>query len=100
MNLINRQPLNEISTEATYELIVVAVGREFGRVREAVLDDLDKHRYAVSVSEAQEQPEDLVEIRITLAASTAVPQELDSIVNRVLARSDVRHASWAMRTGD
>ncbi|MDC7788183.1 MgtC/SapB family protein [Rhodoplanes sp. TEM] len=97
---INRQPLDEATTEATYELRITVSPEEMPVVRGALLDRLDAKSYAVRGTAVAEQTEDSLELAVTLAGSSARPGELDEIVDAIGTLPGVDHASWAMRTAD
>ncbi len=100
VNLINRQPLDETTTEATYELHVSAGPEDIGRLRDLVAEHLEKHNYAIRETSTEDLSEDTVELTVVLAASTAKPGELEQVIAAVSRTSGVRHATWAMRTSD
>ncbi|MBK5961579.1 methyltransferase [Rhodoplanes elegans] len=100
VDLINRQPLDEATTEATYEVRVTVTAEEMPVVRAAVLDQLDAKSYAVRGTTVDEQAEETLDLAVTLAGSSARPTELDEIVARVERLPGVEHAGWTMRTAD
>ncbi|NVO16267.1 MAG: MgtC/SapB family protein [Rhodoplanes sp.] len=100
VDLINRQPLDEATTEATYDIRVNVSADEMPVVRTALLDQLEAKSYAVRQTAVQEQAEEALELAVTLAGSTARAADLDAIVKTIEALPGVEHASWAMRTAD
>jgi putative Mg2+ transporter-C (MgtC) family protein len=100
VDLINRQPLDEATTEATYDIRVNVASEEMPVVRTALLDQLEARSYAVRQTAVQEQAEEMLELAVTLAGSTARATDLDAIVKTIEALPGVEHASWAMRTAD
>jgi putative Mg2+ transporter-C (MgtC) family protein len=100
VNLINRQPLDETTTEATYELHVSASPEDIGRIREVVEGHLERHNYAVRETSTEELSEETTELSVMLAASTAKPGELEAVIAAVGRTPGVRHATWSMRTSD
>jgi len=97
---INRQPMDEASTEATYEVYLSAPPAGMPGLREALEEALDAAHYAIRDSRTAERGEELVELTVTLAAATARPAELDSVVAAIKARPGAHHITWAMRTGE
>lgn len=100
VDLINRQPLDEATTEATYDIRVNVSAEEMPVVRTALLDQLEAKSYAVRQTAVQEQAEEALELAVTLAGSTARATDLDAIVMTIEVMPGVEHASWAMRTAD
>jgi putative Mg2+ transporter-C (MgtC) family protein len=97
---INRQPLSEASTEATYEVQLTARPDAVAALRERLEDLLDAQNYAVRDSRSVERGEDAVELTLTLAGTSARPAELDAVVAEIIATPGTSHATWAMRTSD
>ncbi|RAI45726.1 MgtC/SapB family protein [Rhodoplanes roseus] len=100
VDLINRQPLDETTTEATYEFRVTVSPEEMPVVRTALLDHLDAKSYAVRQTETEEQSEEALDLSVTLAGSSAKSDELDAIVAAIEQMPGVEHAAWSMRTAD
>lgn len=100
VNAINRQPMDEARTEATYEMHVTAGLLALPSVREALIDRLDQTNYAVRDVVADERADDAIDLTATLSASSADPGELDTIVGELRRLQGVQHASWSMRTSD
>ncbi|QCK86556.1 MgtC/SapB family protein [Phreatobacter aquaticus] len=100
VNLINRQPLDEGTTEATYELRVGVSTSEVAQVRSALTEALDARNYAVREIVTEDTADDLVDLIATLAGSSAEPGELDAVIAAMEAQGGVRHAAWSMRTAD
>ncbi len=97
---INRQPLSETSTEATYEVHLTARPEALAALRERLEELLDAQNYAVRDSRSVERGEDAVELTLTLAGTSARPAELDAVVAEIAARPGASHATWTMRTSD
>ncbi|MBI5111675.1 MAG: MgtC/SapB family protein [Rhodovulum sp.] len=100
VDVINRQPLDEATTEATYDIRVTVTPDDLPEVRSALLDQLEAKAYAVRQTSVQEQAEDMLELAVTLAGSSARSADLDAVIASVEALPGVDHASWAMRTAD
>jgi putative Mg2+ transporter-C (MgtC) family protein len=100
VNVINRQPLSEATTEATYELRVAASAGEVAEVRSLLSEALDARNYAVREVATEEAADETVELVAVLAGSTAEPADLDAVIALMEATAGVRHATWSMRTAD
>src|SRR5262245_50314925 len=100
VNAINRQPLNEATTEATYVIHVTAEPDDIGTVRDAVAEQLERRSYAIQETDTEELSDDAIELTAVLAASTASPTDLEAAVTAIGKTPGVRHATWSMRTGD
>jgi putative Mg2+ transporter-C (MgtC) family protein len=100
VNAINRQPLHETATEATYEIQITTSPEALPTAREMLMERLDAKNYAVRETETEERAEDRIELTVTLAASTAEGAELDEVVAALEKVVGVRHATWSMRTTD
>lgn len=97
---INRQPLSERSTEATYEVQLTARPEALAALREVLEELLDAQNYAVRDSRTEERGEEAVELTLTLAGTSAKPAELDAVVADIGRRPGAAHATWAMRTSE
>jgi putative Mg2+ transporter-C (MgtC) family protein len=100
VNAINRQPLDETATEATYEIQITTSPEALPTAREMLMERLDAKNYAVREAETEERAEDRIELTVTLAASTAEGAELDEVVAALEKVAGVHHATWSMRTTD
>lgn len=96
---INRQPLDEKSTEAIYEMQVTGAREDLPALRERLEELLDAQNYAVRDSRIEGQGE-VAELVVTLAVTSARPEELDAVAAQIGAMPGADHASWAMRTGE
>ncbi len=94
VNRINRIPLDEEASEATYEVRISTKPRAAGEAREALIDALEKAHYPASDVESDERGDDLVEIIATLVATSIVPEELDAVVETLEKFPGVEHATW------
>lgn len=96
---INRQPLNENASEATYQIDVELDVAEVGALKEAVEDDLDTRLYTIGETIVTPLSEESCTLSFVLAGSSAQPDDLDKVVAAISARRGVRHAAWSMRAG-
>jgi putative Mg2+ transporter-C (MgtC) family protein len=91
VNSINRIPIDEETSEATYEVRLSANLGAADEAREALIEALEKAHYPVSDVESNERGDDAVEIVATLIATAIVPEELDAVVE---ALEKFKHATW------
>lgn len=100
VNAINRAPISEQSTEATYEMRATTDLDHLETARDLLESSLDKANYPVREVEVIERDQSSVELVATLVANTADPADLDQIVAGLNKNSFIEHASWTVRTPD
>ncbi len=100
VNLIDRIPIDESQTEATYEVQVTTQADAAGPVRDLVVERLEAANYPVSGVEIEERGEEAVEVVATLTATAVDAKELDAVVGDLSAKPGIRHATWSVQTGD
>jgi putative Mg2+ transporter-C (MgtC) family protein len=100
VNAINRAPISEQSTEATYEMRATTDVDHLEAIRDLLEAKLDKANYPVREVEVIERDPSSVELVATLVANTADPAELDQVVAELSKTSFIEHASWTVRTPD
>ncbi|WP_029076336.1 MgtC/SapB family protein [Kaistia adipata] len=100
VNAINRIPLDEEASEATYEVTVTAQEAELPRLRTVVADLLEKAHYPAGDIEVVERGENLAEIVLTLVSTAVKASEMDAVARRIERLAGVTHASWALSTKD
>ena len=100
VNAINRSPIDERTTEATYEVSLTARERDMPMVREALSDALEAAHYPAGDIETEERGDGMVEIVATLVSTAVDPVEMDALTLRLEALPGAGHASWAIRTKD
>jgi putative Mg2+ transporter-C (MgtC) family protein len=99
VNLIERAPIDESQTEATFELRVTTDESSRDAVRETLEERLAAAKYPAL--EIRDVPrEDEVEIVATLAATSVEAKELDAIVEDLWGLASVSHAAWSSRASD
>ena len=98
VNRINRIPINEEASEATYEVRLSTDLVDADVAREALIEALEKAYYPAADVETKERGEDTVEIVATLVATSIVPEELDAVVEGLEKLPGVDHASWESET--
>jgi putative Mg2+ transporter-C (MgtC) family protein len=100
VNFINRIPIDEQATEATYQVRVTAGARDLGRARELLTEQLEAQNYPVGDMEVTERGDDDVEIVATLMSTAIDAAEIEAVVARLKRTDFVSDAAWALRTSD
>lgn len=100
VNAINRIPLDEEASEATYEVTVTVQEADLPRLRTVVADLLEKAHYPAGDIEVVERGENLAEIVLTLVSTAVKASEMDAVARRIERLAGVTHASWALSTKD
>ncbi|HJE24656.1 MAG TPA: MgtC/SapB family protein [Methylorubrum populi] len=100
VNLIDRIPIDEAATEATYEVQVTVAADVAGLARDLLVERLEEADYPVAGTEVEERGEEVVDVVATLTATTVQSKELDAVVADLEKRPEVRHATWTVQTGD
>jgi putative Mg2+ transporter-C (MgtC) family protein len=98
VNAINRAPIDEASTEATYEVRITASVDQRDEAREVLQDQLEAAHYPVQRIGIVDREQGDIELVATLAGNTADPHELDDIVARLKSNPTVENATWSLRT--
>jgi putative Mg2+ transporter-C (MgtC) family protein len=99
VNAINRAPINELASEATYFVKLLVDDDALARLREQVVERLEAAQYPVAEVEVFERG-DLQEIVATLVSDAVEPKELDLVVVDLQQEPGVRHATWESSTKD
>ncbi len=100
VNAINRIPLNEQSSEATYEVVVTTDPLSLAVVRETLVEHLEAAQYPVSDITTTERGDDAVEVIAKLISTAVDRKELDNVVERLEQLPGVKHATWESSTAD
>jgi putative Mg2+ transporter-C (MgtC) family protein len=100
VNFINRIPIDEQATEATYEVRVTASAQDLSRARELLTEQLEAQNYPVRDVEVTERGDDDVEIVATLVSTAIDPDEIDAVVARLKQADFISDATWSLRTSD
>ena len=100
VNLIDRIPVDERATEATYEVQLTTEPAQVGPVRDLLVERLEAAGYPVSIVKVEERGETAREVVATLTATTVDAKELDGLVDALQTEPDVRHATWSSETRD
>lgn len=100
VNAINRSPLDERASEATYEIRLTVDAALMDAVRDLLVERLEAAKYPVSDVNVIERAEDVVEIVATLVSTAVDAKELDAVAVDLARRPGVRHATWDVSTKD
>jgi len=100
VNAINRIPLDEKASEATYEVKLAVISEALPEMRDRLIDRLEKANYPVADVAIVEHGDDLLEIVATLVSTAIDPKELDAVVAAFERQPGVRHATWEVSTKD
>ncbi|AXI04111.1 MgtC/SapB family protein [Aquirhabdus parva] len=94
VNSINRKPINDQSSEVTYQLHVIVANEEQRFAMITVEHLLDHAEYPLAHIDVESFNEDDVEITATLLSTSAESQTLDQITARLVDKPYVKHAFW------
>lgn len=100
VNAINRAPIRESQTEATYEVLVTVPNEGAGRARDLLVERLEAAHYPVGGIEVVERGEETVEVVATLVSTTVEARELDAVVASLERLPGITHATWSVQTAD
>jgi putative Mg2+ transporter-C (MgtC) family protein len=98
VNAIDRIPLNEQSSEATYEVIVTTDAAQASALRQSVIEKLDHAKYPVRETKIIYRSENTVEIVALLVSSAVEPEELEAVISEIMRLPGVTHATWEIST--
>jgi putative Mg2+ transporter-C (MgtC) family protein len=99
VNAINRAPIDEQASEATYFVKLLVDAPSAAGLRDQVVERLEAAQYPVADVEAIERG-DLQEIVATLVSTAVEAKELDRVVADLRQQPRVRHATWESSTKD
>jgi putative Mg2+ transporter-C (MgtC) family protein len=100
VNAINRIPLDERSSEATYYFKLAVTTDVLPDMRDRLVERLETAKYPVADLEVVELGDDLLEIVATLVSTAINPAELDAVAADLQRQPGVRHATWEVNTQD
>jgi len=100
VNLINRAPIDERASEATYQVHATVRADRQDDVRDTLIERLEAADYPVRGIEALERHPDKVELVATLAATSIDPSELDIVVAALDGLDTILYATWTSSTAD
>ena len=100
VNLINRIPISEQATEATYQVHVTVDAEHRDEIRDLLAEKLETANYPLREIDALERGEDEVELVATLAATSVEPEELDQVAHDLEKAEGVSYATWTSSSVD
>ena len=100
VNAINRAPIRESQTEATYVVQVTTAPDAVGPVQDLLVERLEAASYPVAGIAVVERGEEAVEVVATLIATAVDAAELDAVTADLARTTGVRHATWTVQTAD
>lgn len=100
VNAINRIPLNEQSSEATYYFKLAVTPEALPDMRDRLVEKLEAANYPVADVNVVEFGDDLLEIVATLVSTAVNPNELNRVVVDLQHQPGVKHVTWEVSTTD
>jgi putative Mg2+ transporter-C (MgtC) family protein len=100
VNAIDRIPLSELSSEATYTVTLTTTSARASELRDALIDKLETANYPVRETRIIFRSNEAVEIAASLVSMAAEPGELDAVVTQLSGIAGVEHASWSVSALD
>jgi putative Mg2+ transporter-C (MgtC) family protein len=100
VNAINRIPLDEQASEATYYFKLAVTAEALPDMRDRLVEKLESAKYPVADVNVVELGDDLLEIVATLVSTAIDPDELNAVVTDLQRQPGVRHATWEVNTTD
>jgi putative Mg2+ transporter-C (MgtC) family protein len=100
VNAINRIPLDEKTSEATYYFKVAVTTEALPALRDLMVEKLEAASYPVADVDVVEIGDDIPEIVATLVATAVDPNELNAVAVDLQGQAGVRHATWEVSTTD
>lgn len=97
VNAIDRIPIDEKSSEASYDVLVTADSGAVAVVREALLEKLEAANYPVRDTSVIYRTGETADITATLVSLSIEPGELDAVAAGLAGMPGVRHATWNTR---
>jgi putative Mg2+ transporter-C (MgtC) family protein len=94
VNAIDRIPLSEETSEATYEIVVTTDAEHAADIREELSQMLEAASYPIRETKLIYRSEDNVEITAELVTLAAESAELNRVVTGLTRLAGVSHATW------
>ncbi len=90
-----RAPLDELTSEATYEVHIAMRPESVGAVRDLLTEALAQASYPIREIEVFERALEMSEIVATLVNTAVDPAELDAVAAKLEQSPLVSYASWS-----
>ena len=100
VNAINRAPLDESTTEASYEVRAVVDNGDVMEARDLLIETLEAAHYPVRDVSVEERRSDESELVAELVPNTIDPAEIEAAIRQLEASDLVSRASWTSTTSD
>jgi len=100
VNMINRIPIDDRATEATYEVSIISSHEAMPQMRDLLVERLEQANYPVSDVEIVERGDDTVEIVATLVSTAVDPHEIEAVTTFLERQAGVTNATWDGSTKD
>jgi putative Mg2+ transporter-C (MgtC) family protein len=100
VNAINRIPLNEKASEATYYFKLAVAADALPDMRDRLVEKLEAAKYPVADIDVVEIGDDILEVVAKLVATAVDPNELNAVATNLQHLPGVRHATWEVNTSD
>jgi putative Mg2+ transporter-C (MgtC) family protein len=100
VNAINRIPLDEKASEATYYFKLAVTTEALPDMRDRLVEKLESAKYPVADVDVVETGDDLLEIVAKLVSTAIDPTELEAVAADLRRQPGVRHATWQVNTTD
>ena len=94
VNAIDRIPLNERASEATYQISITSDAKRAAEVRDFMNERLEAASYPVRETKIVFHASDNVEVSAVLVPLAVEPAELDAVVAELSKVPGVSHATW------
>ena len=94
VNAIDRIPLNERTSEATYEISVTTDSKRAAEARDVMNERLEAASYPIRETKIVFHSNDNVEVSAILVPLAVEPDDLDSVVADLSKMPGVSHATW------
>jgi putative Mg2+ transporter-C (MgtC) family protein len=96
VNAIDRIPLSEQSSEATYQISATTDATHAGGVRDVMNERLEAASYPVRESKVVYRSNDNVEVAAILVPLAVEPGDLDAVISELSKLPGVSHATWSI----
>ena len=100
VNAINRQPIDDETSELTYAVCVICDRQNQKAIRDQLDFLLEKANYPVSDYDVHPFVQNEVQIFATLLSTSVDSDELDAVVEKLMALTSVTQAYWSPSTID
>ena len=100
VNFINRIPIDEKASEATYYFKLAVTAHALPVMRDRLVEQLEAANYPVGDVDVVEIGDGQLEIVATLVPTAVDPNELNAVALDLQKQSGVRHATWEVSTRD